>query len=166
MNASAYSIALFSVFGLYSTDGSVKLAPSTGNPLSHKRPSVLRLNFCMPNDMLRKCNSRKPSKLTMSEMSSRRTLPMCPKAHSQHSCSIVKVRRTPRLCQRRSSKKERIRQPSMLYLYPRSAESQKTRCSRSCVLGRARKSRGNAWSPRPPSSGKDSLESPSKWNAS
>ena len=166
MNASAYSIALFSDFGLYSTGGSVKLVPSTGNPLSHKKRSVLRLNFCMPNDMLRKFSSRRPSKLMMSEMSNRRTLPMCPKAHSQLSCSIVKVRRTPRLCLRRSNKKERIRQPSMLYLYPRSAESQKTRCSRLCVLGRARRSRGNAWSPKPPSLGKDSLENPSKWNAS
>jgi hypothetical protein len=166
MNASAYSIVPFSFFGLYSTGGSVKLAPSTGSLLSHKRPLVSRLNFSMPNDMLRKCNSRRPSKLTMSEMSSRRTLPMYPKAHSQPSCSIVKVRRTPRLCLRRSSKKERIRQPSMLYLYPKSAESQKTRCLRSCVLERARRSPGNAWSPRPPSSGKVSLESLSKWNAS
>jgi hypothetical protein len=167
MNASAHSNVPFSLFlGLSFTGVSVKLAPSTGNLLSHKRPLVLRLNFFMPNDMPKKYSSRRPSKLTMNGMLSRRILPVCPKERSQPSCSIVKARRTPRHCLLRSSKKERIRLPSMLCLYPKSVASQKTRCSRSCGLGRARRSRGNAWSPRPPSSGKDSLESLSKWNAS
>jgi ribosomal protein L37E len=82
------------------------------------------------------------------------------------SCSIAKAKRTPRPCLLRSSKKERIRRQNMPYLCPKSAVSQKTRCLRSCGLGRARRSRGSVWSQRPPSSETVSPVNPSKWSAS
>jgi len=138
-------------------NGSVKLVQSTGNLLSHKRPLGSRLSFFTPNDMRRKYSSRRPSKLTTSVISSRKILPMYPKARFPPSYSTARARRMPRRCPLRSSKKERIKQPNMPYPYPKSVVSQKTRCSKSCEPERTRRNRGNAWLQRPPSLEKVSL---------
>lgn len=160
------SIALLNVFQLHnvlSAGGKRPLVKLTKLPHMLRKRLVSKLRSSTPNDMPRKSNSKRRSKPTTSETSSRQTPPRCPMERYQLTCSIVRVNKMPKPFLPPSSRSGKKRLPNMLCHCLKLEASPKMKCSRCSRLANPNQRRGSAWSPKLRLLARTSHENRSKW---
>ena len=116
--------------------------------------------------MLKKFNSRKPSKHMMSVKSSEPISQRFPMVPYPHTSSTAKASKMPKRSRRLSSKKGKRKLPSTLFRYQRFGELQKMKCSRLSRPESQSLNHGSVWSPRLRLLGRALRESLLRWSGS